>query len=93
MLKKIIIAIAVLVSLQACTKIESGHSGARVGFNGQYDTQELGVGFHQNIVGDVKVFVTSEMAVTLDDLKPQTSDRTQLGDLDLVFNYHRRSLC
>lgn len=87
MFKKTILAVALIASMSACTKIESGHSGVRVGFSGQYDPQELTVGLHQSIVGEVKTYVTNEMTVALDDLKPLTKDRTTMGDMDLTFNY------
>ena len=85
-MKKLLLVAAIL-SATACTKIETGHSGVRVNFNGSYDPQELGVGFHQTMIGSVKTYVTNEMTLQLSDLTPQTKDKTVLSDMDLQYTY------
>ena len=77
----------VLICSTACTRVETGHAGVRVNFNGSYDTQELGVGFHQTMIGNVITVVANEMTVELNDLKPQTKDKTLMHDMDMTFNY------
>ena len=81
----VILAIFAFAVMSGCTRIESGHSGVRVNFNGSYDPQELGVGFHQHVVGTIKKYVTNEMTISLNDLRPQTKDKTLMQDLDLTF--------
>lgn len=83
-----LVAIAALVlSASACTRIDTGHIGVRTGFNGEVSQQELGVGFHQTLIGSVKEYVANEMTMEINDLKPQTKDRSSLSDLDLTFTY------
>lgn len=85
-MKKTLLSLA-LLSITACTRIETGHVGVRVSMNGEIQSQELGVGFHQTIIGSVRQFVANEMTIELNDLHPQTKDRTTLADLDLTFTY------
>ncbi len=61
-----------LASLQACTRIETGEVGLRVGFDKQVKNDELLPGsFNQTLVGDVLTFPVKEVAVKVDDLNPQ----------------------
>jgi len=78
---------ACLVLLTGCTRIETGHTGVRVSFNGTYEPTELGVGYHQTIIGHIKEYVSNEMTIALDNLHPQTKDKSNLEDLDLAFTY------
>lgn len=83
-----IIATVLLVALTSgCTRVETGHVGVRVAFNGQIEPAELGVGFHQTFIGNVRTYVANEITLQLNDLHPQTKDRTTLSDLDLAFTY------
>lgn len=84
---KAIVIAALIISASACTRIDTGHVGVRTSFNGEVSPQELGVGFHQTLVGSVKEFVANEMTLEINDLKPQTKDRSSLSDLDLTFTY------
>lgn len=87
-MRKSVIALAVLAAAASgCTRIETGHVGVRVTFNGTYEPQELGVGFHQTVIGDVKTYIANEMRWEVKDLHPQTKDNTVLEDLDLMFTY------
>lgn len=79
--------VATMLALAACTRVETGHVGVRVAFNGQIEQQELGVGFHQTLVGSVRTYVANEITLQLENLHPQTKDRTTLADLDLTFTY------
>ena len=80
-------AVIMFTMTTGCTKIESGHAGIRVGWNGVYDPTELGVGWHQTMIGDVKRVVASEITIEIKDQKPQTKDKTLMHDMDLSFNY------
>lgn len=88
-MKKIlmILAAAGIVSLVGCTRVETGHVGIRTTFNGTVEPQELGVGFHQTIIGSVDTYVANEITWKIDNLTPQTKDRSQLEDLDLAYTY------
>lgn len=71
-----------------CTRIETGHVGIRTTFNGNIEKQELGVGYHQTMVGTVHSYVANEMTMQLNDLHPQTKDKSILKDLDLQYTYY-----
>lgn len=73
--------------LSGCTRVETGHVGIRTTFNGTIEPQELDVGFHQTLIGSVKNYVANEITWKLDDLHPQTKDRSSLNDLDISYNY------
>ncbi len=88
-MKKSVIALAVaaLISSVGCTRIETGHTGVRVDFNGNVEPTEKGVGWHQTLIGHIREYVANEMTIELNDLRPQTKDRSTLSDLDMVFTY------
>jgi len=88
-MKKIMVGLVLVASLLnfGCTRVETGHVGIRVTFNGTVEPQELPVGFHQIIIGNVRHYVSNEMTMFLTDLRPQTKDRTNLNDLDLTYTY------
>lgn len=86
-MKKLFLLLVVAILSVGCTRVETGHVGVRVNFNGTYDPQELPPGFHQSIIGSVNTYVANEMTITLDNLKPQTKDKTLMHDMDLTFNY------
>ena len=76
-----------MFALTACQKIETGHVGIRTTFNGTIEPQELGVGFHQTLIGSVKNYVANDITWSMNDLKPTTKDRSNLEDLDLSYTY------
>lgn len=88
-MKKILIVLAAagVVTLSGCTRVETGHVGVRTTFNGSIEPDELGVGFHQTLVGSVQTYVANEITWKIDNLTPQTKDRSQLEDLDLAYTY------
>lgn len=88
-MKKILIVLAAagVVSLTGCTRVETGHVGIRTTFNGSIEPEELGVGFHQTLIGTVHTYVANEITWKIDNLTPQTKDRSQLEDLDLAYTY------
>lgn len=87
-MKRTILAVAVFAAFTTgCTQIQTGHVGVRTAFNGQIESQELGVGFHQILIGTVRSYVANEMTMQLNDLHPQTKDRSTLKDLDLQYTY------
>lgn len=88
-MKKIILALVAvgIVSSFGCTRVETGHVGIRTSFNGEIEPTELGVGFHQTLIGSVHTYVANEITWKVDNLTPQTKDRSQLEDLDLAYTY------
>ena len=76
-----------IVTLSGCTRVETGHVGIRTTFNGSIEPDELGVGFHQTLIGTVHTYVANEITWKIDNLTPQTKDRSQLEDLDLAYTY------
>ena len=81
--------ILALASLQACTRIETGEVGLRVGFDKQVKNEELLPGsFNQVLVGDVLTFPVKEVAVKVDDLSPQAKDNSTMKDFDVTVIYN-----
>ena len=88
MKKIMLVLVAVgIVLITGCTRVETGHVGIRTTFTGTVDPQELSVGFHQTLVGTVHTYVANEITWKIDNLTPQTKDRSQLEDLDLAYTY------
>jgi hypothetical protein len=88
-MKTILLALAAvgIVTITGCTRVETGHVGVRTTFNGSIEPDELGVGFHQTLIGSVQTYVANEITWKIDNLTPQTKDRSQLEDLDLAYTY------
>jgi hypothetical protein len=86
---KLIALAAAIVALPACTRIETGEVGLRVGFDKQIKTEELLPGsFNQTIIGSVMTFPVKEVAVKVDDLTPQAKDNSTMKDFDLMIIYN-----
>lgn len=82
-----VIALAV-AALPACTRIETGEVGLRVGFDKQVKTEELLPGsFNQTIIGDVMTFPVKDVNVKLDDMTPIAKDNSTMKDLDAIVIY------
>ncbi|HLP99193.1 MAG TPA: SPFH domain-containing protein [Sideroxyarcus sp.] len=87
-MKKLITLLLVAVVAVGCTRIETGEVGLRVGFDKQVALQELSPGsFNQVIIGDVLTFPVRDIAVNLDDLRPQTQDNSTLSEMDMTVIY------
>ena len=75
-------------ALSACTRIETGEVGLRVGIDKQISGAELMPGsFNQTLFGDVLTFPVRDIAVTLDNKNPLTADNSTLKDFDLTLVY------
>jgi len=84
-----LLAVASITLLSACTRIETGEVGLRVGFDKQVKNEELLPGsFNQTLIGDVLTFPVKEVAVKVDDLNPQASDNSTMKDFDLTVIYN-----
>lgn len=84
----IAILVAVAFSATACSRVETGEVGLRVGFDKQVNSTELMPGsFNQTMVGDVLLFPVRDISMNLDDMHPQTSDNSTLADMDVTVIY------
>lgn len=73
----------------ACTRIETGEVGVRVGFDKQIKPGELMPGsFNQVLVGDVLTFPVKDVNVVLEDMTPVARDNSTMADLDAVVVYN-----
>jgi regulator of protease activity HflC (stomatin/prohibitin superfamily) len=82
------IATAIAI-LPACTRIETGEVGVRVGFDKQVKPGELLPGsFNQTIIGDVLTFPVKDVNVVLNDMTPVAKDNSTMKDLDAVIVYN-----
>lgn len=81
--------IAAVALTSACTRIETGEVGVRVGFDKQVKPGELEPGsFNQTIVGDVLTFPYKDVNVTLENMTPVAKDNSTMKDLDAVVVYN-----
>ena len=80
--------IAALVSLQACTRIETGEVGVRINASKQIEGNELQPGtWNQTLIGDILTFPTKDIVVNLDNKSPMTADNSPLDDFDITVVY------
>ena len=87
-MKLLAMALAV-AALPACTRIETGEVGLRVGFDKQVKNDELLPGsFNQTIVGDVMTFPVKDVNVKLDDMTPIAKDNSTMKDFDAIVIYN-----
>ena len=86
---KISAIVLAIASLQACTRIETGEVGVRVGFDKQVGSGELLPGsFNQTLIGDVLTFPIKDVNVKLDDMTPVAKDNSTMKDFDAVVIYN-----
>lgn len=87
-IKLSLIAAAVALT-SACTRIETGEVGVRVGFDKQVQAGELLPGsFNQTLIGDVLTFPIKDVNVTLENMTPVAKDNSTMKDLDAVVVYN-----
>jgi regulator of protease activity HflC (stomatin/prohibitin superfamily) len=80
---------AMAVALPACTRIETGEVGVRVGFDKQVKPGELMPGsFNQTIIGDVLTFPVKDVNVVLENMTPVAKDNSTMKDVDAVVVYN-----
>jgi regulator of protease activity HflC (stomatin/prohibitin superfamily) len=81
--------ILAVASLQACSRIETGEVGVRVGFDKQVKPGELLPGsFNQVLIGDVLTFPVKDVNVVLENMTPVAKDNSTMKDLDAVVVYN-----
>jgi regulator of protease activity HflC (stomatin/prohibitin superfamily) len=89
MIKKLFLATLCVLSFSACTRIETGEVGVRVGFDKQIQQGELLPGsFNQTLVGDVLTFPVKDVNVTLENMTPVAKDNSTMKDFDAVVVYN-----
>lgn len=87
-MKKSIFAVAVMVSLTACQRIETGEVGVRIGFDKQIQPGELLPGsFNQTMIGTILTFPVKDISVNINDMTPPAKDNSVMKDFDLSVIY------
>ena len=86
---KLSIVAAAVALTSACTRIETGEVGVRVGFDKQVQSGELLPGsFNQSIVGSILTFPVKDVNVTLENMTPVAKDNSTMKDFDAVVVYN-----
>jgi regulator of protease activity HflC (stomatin/prohibitin superfamily) len=86
---KIGFVVAAVALTSACTRIETGEVGVRVGFDKQVQSGELLPGsFNQTLVGNVLTFPIKDVNVVLENMTPVAKDNSTMKDLDAVVVYN-----
>jgi regulator of protease activity HflC (stomatin/prohibitin superfamily) len=86
---KLSIVAAAVALASACTRIETGEVGVRVGFDKQVKSGELLPGsFNQTLIGEVLTFPIKDVNVTLNDMTPVAKDNSTMKDFDAVVVYN-----
>ena len=86
---KVSLVLAAVALTSACTRIETGEVGVRVGFDKQVKPGELLPGsFNQTLIGDVLTFPVKDVNVALENMTPVAKDNSTMKDLDAVVVYN-----
>jgi regulator of protease activity HflC (stomatin/prohibitin superfamily) len=86
---KVGFVVAAVALTSACTRIETGEVGVRVGFDKQVQSGELIPGsFNQTLIGDVLTFPVKDVNVSLENMTPVAKDNSTMKDLDAVVVYN-----
>jgi regulator of protease activity HflC (stomatin/prohibitin superfamily) len=86
---KVGLVLAAVALTSACTRIETGEVGVRVGFDKQVQSGELLPGsFNQTFIGDVLTFPIKDVNVVLENMTPVAKDNSTMKDLDAVVVYN-----
>lgn len=79
----------ILAGLSACTRIETGEVGIRIGFDKQVSPGELLPGsFNQTLIGSVLTFPVKDVSVRVEDVTPLAKDNSTMKDFDAVVIYN-----
>jgi regulator of protease activity HflC (stomatin/prohibitin superfamily) len=79
---KKLMAIVAAASLAACTQIDTGNVGVESTM-GQVKHETLTPGVYFTLFKRVTEVSAKELAITMNDMKPQTSDKITLADMDV----------
>lgn len=85
---RVALASVALMSMTACTRIETGEVGVRVGMDKQIQKEELKPGsLNQVIFGSVMTFPVKDVQVDITDMTPLASDNSTISDFDMSIIY------
>lgn len=85
---KISVVAAAVAMTAACTRIETGEVGLRVGFDKQVSGNELLPGsFNQTMIGSVLTFPIKDVSVKVEDMTPLAKDNSTMKDFDALVVY------
>lgn len=85
---KIGVLIGALLTLQACTRIETGEVGVRLNASKQVEGTELQPGgFYQTLIGSVITFPVKDLSINIENKTPMASDNSALADFDMTVVY------
>lgn len=84
---RILLAAALIFTLAACGRIETGEVGVRVDFNKKVELDELPPGFYFSPLSSVDRYSAKEIEISIDDLMPKAKDNLSIRDLDLSVFY------
>lgn len=84
--KRLVIASTLLLSLQACTIVNSGNVGIERAF-GKVSLQELPQGQYLTILDAVDEVTTKEVSVSLQNLTPKAADNLTMAEVDVDIYY------
>lgn len=79
---KILALLAAVVALAGCTQIDTGNVGVESTM-GQVKPDALPPGVYGSVFKTVHEIIAKEVPFQINDLKPQTSDKISLADLDI----------
>ena len=83
------VALATVVLLSGCTRIETGEVGLRINFDKTTDpTERLPGSFNQTVVGSILTFKIQDVAVAVDNMTPLASDNSTVKDFDMTVVYN-----
>ena len=89
---KVGLVLTAVALTSACTRIETGEVGVRVGFDKQVQPGELLPGsFNQTFIGDVLTFPVKDVNVVLENMTPVAKDNSTMKDFDAVVVYNINS--
>lgn len=87
-MRKIIALSLLALATSACTRIETGEVGVRIGMDKQVEQTELQSGtLNQTMFGSVLTFPVKDVQVDVVDLTPLASDNSTVKDFDLSVIY------
>lgn len=75
--------------MSACTRIETGEVGVRIGFDKQIEADEIQPGsFPQTVFGSVLIFPVKDVNVVVENMTPVAKDNSTMKDVDVVVVYN-----
>lgn len=83
-----VIALAAASMTGCLTRVETGSVGIRINASKEIQGSELMPGsWNQTAIGDVMIFPVKDIAISLENKSPMTSENTALADFDITVVY------